>query len=183
MARVESCNRSPAVQPAIVRAQARAFALSVTPGNRRRSSMAADNFALLIEDGADRGGLGDDEHLSSLGRRTTAGKHDMRRDRPPPITSSWAAHSSTTRRASRLPAFEPSTPIAAALRPAQPLSRPTSAGCRTITTGLTVYYTPEARRSVMTCLTARLNQYRISQDDRAASRLLPVLIHIIPYPS
>ena len=69
------------VQPAIVRAQARAFALSVTPGNRRRSSMAADNFALLIEDGADRGGLGlgDDEHLNSMGRRTTAGKHDMRR--------------------------------------------------------------------------------------------------------
>jgi hypothetical protein len=31
------------VHPAIVRAQARAFALSVTPGNRRRNSIAADN--------------------------------------------------------------------------------------------------------------------------------------------
>src|SRR5208337_4630877 len=29
--------------PAMVRAQARTFALSVIPGNRRRSSMAADN--------------------------------------------------------------------------------------------------------------------------------------------
>ena len=50
------------VHPAMLRAPARAFALSVTLGNRRRSSIAADNSA--IEDGADRVGIGfgDDEH-------------------------------------------------------------------------------------------------------------------------
>jgi hypothetical protein len=50
--------------PAIALTCSRAFALSVMPRNRRRSSMAADSFSLLFEDGADRGGIGfsDQEH-------------------------------------------------------------------------------------------------------------------------
>ena len=58
-------------QPAIVRAHSRACALSVTPGNNRRSSTAADNSPPL-EGGADRGGLclGHNEHAESMGRRT-----------------------------------------------------------------------------------------------------------------
>ena len=52
------------VQPAIERAHCRALALSVVPGNRRRSSMGGRQLAVLLVGGADRGGIGfgDNEH-------------------------------------------------------------------------------------------------------------------------
>ena len=55
-------------QPAMVRAHSCACALSVMPGNRRRSSTAAELATLLI-DGADRSGisLGDNEHAGAWG--------------------------------------------------------------------------------------------------------------------
>jgi hypothetical protein len=59
-------------QPAMVRAQARASALSVTPGNRRRSQLA-----LLLIGGADRSGIGfgDEEHGdTAAGRQAAAGQ-------------------------------------------------------------------------------------------------------------
>ena len=64
------------VQPAMVRAQARACAVSVMAGNSRRSSTAAENSPPLIEGGADRGGLslGDNEHAGRMGVRTEGGK-------------------------------------------------------------------------------------------------------------
>ena len=63
-------------QPAMVRAQARACAVSVMAGNSRRSSTAAENSPLLLVDGTDRGGLslGDDEHAGRMGVRIEGGK-------------------------------------------------------------------------------------------------------------
>ena len=63
----------------MVRAQARACAVSVTAGNSRRSSTAAENSPLLLVDGADRGGLslGDDEHAGRMGTRTVGGKRHV----------------------------------------------------------------------------------------------------------
>ena len=66
------------IHPAMLRAHARAFVLSVIPGTRRRNSIAAGSrqLSLLIEGGADRGGigLGDDEHPKSMSVHTAAGK-------------------------------------------------------------------------------------------------------------
>ena len=60
----------------MVRAYARAFTLSVMPGNKRRTSMAAVKFALLLKDGADRCGFsfGDEEHPSMMGTQVVTGK-------------------------------------------------------------------------------------------------------------
>jgi hypothetical protein len=54
------------------------------PGNSRRSSMAADSFTALPEDGADRSGicLTDDEHRWSMGRRGVASNPDLPTDVP-----------------------------------------------------------------------------------------------------
>jgi hypothetical protein len=58
----------------MVLADSRACALSVMPGNRRRSSTAAE-LATLFEHGADCSGirLGDHEHRGSMGRLGMAG--------------------------------------------------------------------------------------------------------------
>ena len=60
----------------MVRAQARACAVSVTAGNSRRSSTAAENSPRCSKSGADRGGLclGDDEHAGRMGVRIEDGK-------------------------------------------------------------------------------------------------------------
>jgi hypothetical protein len=52
----------------MLRTYARAFVLSVIPGNRRRSPDSSRQLTLSAEDGADRGGigLGDDEHPKSM---------------------------------------------------------------------------------------------------------------------
>ena len=65
--------------PAMVRACARAFALSMIPGNRRRSSIAADGSPILAEDGADRVGigLGDQEHPKSMVTRRSPDKRGV----------------------------------------------------------------------------------------------------------
>jgi hypothetical protein len=70
------------VHPTIVRAHARAFALSVIPGNRRRNSIAADSSPSMIEGGPDRGGIGldDDEHPQSMAAHTTTGKRGVLSD-------------------------------------------------------------------------------------------------------
>ena len=69
-------------QPAIVLACARALALSVTPGNSRRT-YSSRQLALLLKDGADRSGLGfaDNEHGAHMGGRSATGKQ-IYRSRP-----------------------------------------------------------------------------------------------------
>ncbi len=56
------------IHPVMLRTYARAFVLSVIPGNRRRSPDSSRQLTLSAEDGADRGGvgLGDDEHPKSM---------------------------------------------------------------------------------------------------------------------
>ena len=63
-------------QPAMVWAHSRACALSVMPGNSRRSLIAAANSPPLLIDGADRSSvlLGDDEHRWSMGATALAHK-------------------------------------------------------------------------------------------------------------
>ena len=77
-------------QPAMIRAHSRASAMSVTPGNSRRSSTAADSSPPLFERGADGGGLGfgDGEHRPSIariatGKRQAAVGSNFRRSRSP----------------------------------------------------------------------------------------------------
>ena len=64
---------------AMVLAQARACAVSVTPRNSRRNSTAADKLAALLESGTDRGGLGfcDDHHAGRMVTRTVEGKRPL----------------------------------------------------------------------------------------------------------
>ena len=66
-----------AAHPAIVRAQACAFALSVISDPSAQLN-SGRQLSLLIEDGADRVGigLGDDKHSQSMVVRTAAGKRD-----------------------------------------------------------------------------------------------------------
>jgi hypothetical protein len=58
------------------RAHARAFALSVNPWEPPAQLDSGRRLSLLIEDGADRVGigLGDDKHSQSMVVRTAAGK-------------------------------------------------------------------------------------------------------------
>ncbi len=74
--RVTELRAGSGFQPAMVLAQARAFILSMTPGNRRRKLDRSRQLSLLIEDGADRSsiGLGDDEHPIRMAMYAAAGK-------------------------------------------------------------------------------------------------------------
>ena len=78
----------------MVLAKARACAVSVTPGNNRRSSTAADSSPALIEGGTDRGGLGlgDNEHAGRMGARTEGDKRPWVTNRCPTMAVARQRH-------------------------------------------------------------------------------------------